>query len=102
MRAGVVQILALEIDFGAAQLAGQVLREIQRRRPPHIMLQIKPELFLEFRIVSGLVIQLLQFLEGRHQSFDDEFAAELSEMALSIRQCGCTHNTLLLTPAHRF
>ena len=54
----VVQILALEIDFRAAQLPRQILGKIQRRRTPDIMLQIKLELFLEFGIVPRFVVQL--------------------------------------------
>src|SRR6267378_3495937 len=33
VRTGVVQLLALEIDLGAAEMFGEALGEIQRRRP---------------------------------------------------------------------
>jgi hypothetical protein len=37
MRPGMVQLIALEVDFGAAQLARQPLGEPHRTRPPDIM-----------------------------------------------------------------
>ena len=47
VRAGVVELVALEIDLGAAEMRGQPLGEIERARPADIMLQIVVELRLE-------------------------------------------------------
>jgi len=44
MRAGVVQLLALEIDFCARQMARQPLREIKRTRAADIMFEKPVEL----------------------------------------------------------
>ena len=44
VRAGVVQILALEIDLRAAAMPGQPLGEIERARPADIMLEIAAQL----------------------------------------------------------
>jgi hypothetical protein len=37
--AGVVELVALEVDLGAAEMLGQSLGEIKRRGPPHIVLE---------------------------------------------------------------
>ena len=47
MRAGVVQLVALQIDLGAAEMPGQPLGEEQRARPADIMLQVIVELLGE-------------------------------------------------------
>ena len=53
VRAGVVELLALEIDFGAAAMLRQPLGEIKRRRPPDIGREMAVHLLLEFRIGLG-------------------------------------------------
>ena len=58
VRAGVIELLALEIDFRAAEMLRHALGEIERRRPPDIMLQIAVHLFLEGRILARLRIGL--------------------------------------------
>ena len=40
VRAGVVQLVALEVDLGAAEMLGQALGEIERARPADIMGQV--------------------------------------------------------------
>ena len=55
VRAGVVQLLALEIDLRAAEMLGQPLGEIERARPAGIVLSRCVELGLEGRVVLGLV-----------------------------------------------
>ena len=40
VRAGVVQLLALEVDLGAAEMLGQALGEIERARPADIMREV--------------------------------------------------------------
>jgi hypothetical protein len=37
VRAGVIELVALEVDLGAAEMLGQPLGEIQRRRPARIV-----------------------------------------------------------------
>ena len=49
VRAGVVELVALEIDLRAAELLGQPLGEIERARPPDIVLEEAVELGLEGR-----------------------------------------------------
>ena len=49
VRAGVVQLVALQVELGAAEMPGQPLGEIQRARPADIMLEVVVELGLEAR-----------------------------------------------------
>src|SRR5258706_509069 len=53
MRAGVVQLLALEIDFRPTEMARQPLREIERARAADIMFEKPIKLGGEFGIVLG-------------------------------------------------
>ncbi|MEY9194927.1 hypothetical protein ABIA16_000043 [Sinorhizobium fredii] len=85
VRAGVVQLLALEIDLGAAELSRQALGEIERARPADIVSTEPIELGLEGRVVLGLVPLVLEVEDQRHQSLGDETAAENTEPAVLVR-----------------
>ena len=80
VRAGVIQLLALEIDLCAAEMLGQPLGEIKRRRPADIVLEIAVHLGLERRIGLGVGIGLFQIEDQRHQRLGDEASAENAEM----------------------
>jgi hypothetical protein len=56
-----IEIFALEVDLGAAELLRQAFGEIQRRRPPDIMGKIVIHFLLIGRIGLGVGIGLLQF-----------------------------------------
>src|SRR6202023_2304728 len=60
VRAGVIELVALEIDFRAAKRLGHALGEIERRRPADIVRQIAAHLLLECRIGLGIGIGLLE------------------------------------------
>ena len=82
VRAGVVELLALEIDFGAADsVRGQPLGEIERRRPADISREMAVHFLLEFRIGLGLRVGFLQIEDQRHQRLGDEAAAIDAEMS---------------------
>src|SRR6185369_3366466 len=81
VRAGVIQLLALEIDLCAAEMLGQSLGEIERRRPADIGFEIAVHLRLERRIGLGVGIGLFEIEDQRHQRFRDEAAAEDAEMS---------------------
>ena len=49
VRAGVVQLVALEVDLGAAEMPGQPLGEPQRAGPADVVLQVVVQLRLERR-----------------------------------------------------
>ncbi len=76
MRAGVVEVLALQIDLRAAAMVGQALRQIKRRRPADIMLEVIGHRLGEFGIALGGVIGALDLEDQRHQRLGDITAAE--------------------------
>ena len=81
VRAGVIEILALEVDFrAAADACGHAIGEIERRRPADIVLEIARPSPLKFRIVLGLRVGLLELEDERHQRLGDEAAAIEAEM----------------------
>src|SRR5690606_30610249 len=80
-RAGVVELLALEPDFRAAELLGQPFGEVERARAADIVLEQVVELRLERRIGLRCAIFALEVEDQRHQRFGDVAAAELAEMA---------------------
>ena len=82
--AGVVELVALEIDLGAAQVLGQALGKIERAGTADIMLEKLVELGLETRIGLGVLVGLLQLEDQRHQCFGDEAAAINAEQALFV------------------
>src|SRR5258708_12834550 len=81
VRAGMVELLALEIDFRAAEMPGEALGEIQRRRPADIVPEIAVHFRLECRIGLGIGVSLFQIEDQRHQRFRDKAPAENAEMA---------------------
>ncbi len=85
VRAGVVAVLALEIDLRAAEMRGEPLGEIERRRAADIVAQIAVHLLAERRIVLRLVVGLLQIEDQRHQGLGDEAAAIEAEMPALVR-----------------
>ena len=60
VRAGVIEVFALEIDFRAAEMLGQALGEIERAFAADIMRQQPVQFGLEGRILLGRLIGLLQ------------------------------------------
>ena len=85
VRAGVVELFALEIDFGAAAIRREALGEVERRRAADIMRQIAVHFFLEIRIGLRLCVSLLQFQDQRHQCLGDEAAAIDAEVPVLVR-----------------
>ena len=75
VRAGVIQFLALEIDFRAAKMLRQPLGKIERRRPPDIMREVVIHLLLEGRI--GLRL--------RHRPFPVRGSAASASRRRSVR-----------------
>jgi hypothetical protein len=66
VRAGVQQVLALQVDLRAAQLLGPSLGEIQRRRTADVVRQQVIQLALEFRVLAGGIVGLGQLLQRGH------------------------------------
>ena len=78
----VAEVFTLEIDPEHAQIIGQALRQIQRRGPAHEFSQVTGEFFVIRRIVPGLLIRLLEFIEGGHEGFRDIAPPESTEPSL--------------------
>ena len=69
VRAGVVQLVALEIDLGAAEMLGQALGEIERAGPADIMFEEAVELGLEARVGLGVLVGLLELAGSAASAF---------------------------------
>jgi hypothetical protein len=84
VRTGVIELVALEVDLGAAEMLGQPLGKIHRRRTARIvrveMIEFRPE----GRIGLRLGPFLFQLQDQRHQRFGNETAAENAEHALLV------------------
>ena len=81
VRAGVIELLALEIDLRAAAVLGEPLGEIERRRPADIGREMAVHLGLEVGIGLGIGVGPLEIEDQRHQRLGDEAAAIEAEMA---------------------
>ena len=85
VRAGVVQLVALEVDPGAAQVLRQTLGEVQRARPADVVLGEMLELGLEGRVRPRLLVGPLQVEDRRHQRLGDVAAAVHAEVSALVR-----------------
>ena len=85
VRAGVVELVALEVDLRAAEPLGQPLREVERARPADVVLQVVGELLGEGGVGARLVVGALDLEDQRHQRLGDEAAAVDAEMAAFVR-----------------
>src|SRR5208283_3597026 len=88
MRAGVVELVALEIDLGAlpraalgANMLGDALGVIERARPADIMLVQRRQLGVKGGIGLGRGVGRLEIEHERHQGLGDEAPAENAESA---------------------
>ncbi len=99
VRAGVVELVALEVDFRAAQTFGETLREPQRARAAHIVLQQPPPLVVEARVAPRRLVGALDIEDEWHQRLGDVAAAEAAELARGVgagavgvgRRCDLVH-----------
>lgn len=100
VRTGVVELFALQVNLGAAEMLGETLGEIERRGPADIVLEIAVHLGLEGRIGLGRGVGLFQIEDQRHQGFGNEASAENAEMAALVGSAavgiwfGNVHRTL--------
>jgi hypothetical protein len=84
VRAGVVQVLALEQDARTADLAAQTLGEIHRARPADVVLEVIVELGEERWILAQAQIRRSEFGQRRHQRLGDVLAAVIAEAAVRV------------------
>src|SRR5208282_2456062 len=84
VRAGVAEVLALQINFRAAKPRRQILAQVKRRRASHEFPRALLELVAEFWIAACLLVGALELEQRRHQGFRNVLSAELAEMAAAI------------------
>lgn len=84
VRAGMVQLLALEVDLRPAAVLGQALGEVQRARPADVVALEVGQFLLERRVVLGLLVLAGEVEDQRHQGLGDVLAAEAAEQALGV------------------
>src|ERR1051326_1520851 len=81
VRAGVIEVLALE-QQPEVTAEGRKLRSVaERRRTADVVLQDRVELAAKRLLAAQFSIGALEFVERGHESFRDVLAAELSEVA---------------------
>ena len=85
MRAGVIQLVALEVDSRPADMGREPFGEVKRARPADIIAHVAVEFRLEVRIGLGRLIGLFDLQDQRHQRFGHEAAAIEAEMAFGVR-----------------
>ena len=79
VRAGVVQILALEVYLRAAQVLRHALREVEPRRPARVVVKQRGELAPEIRVVLVPVVSLFKLDDGVHQRLGNVLPAVFAE-----------------------
>ena len=84
VRAGVVQLVPLQVDLGPAEMGGQTRREIQRRRAADIMLPQVSHFRPKGRVGLGKFIARFKVKDQRHQGFGHKTAAEPAKPTLLI------------------
>ena len=84
VRAGVVQVLPLEIDLRAAKILRHFFRKIKPRRPSRVLIQKRCELPVEFRILFVSVISLFQLDHRIHQRLRNVLPSVAAESSIWI------------------
>ena len=84
VRAGVVEVLALQIDPGTAGLTCQPFGKGQGGWAAHIVLQVVVKLPLKLRVLTGVFIMFGELPQRVHERFRNEATAIRAEATLSI------------------
>ena len=92
MRAGVQQVFAFEVDFCAAEVAGEPLCVVERRGPAAEFAQIILQLVLKLGIFFRPEIFVLEFLQRVHERLGDVASAVFAKASVGVRQ-GCFSNS---------
>ena len=85
VRAGMVQLVALEVDFRPPEMPGQALGKVERRRAAHIVGPQVLHLGRKGRVLPGLAVLGLKLQHEGHQRLGDISSAELAEPAIRVR-----------------
>src|SRR5215472_3550446 len=81
VRAGVIEIFALQVDLRAAKLLRPAACMVNRARAPDVVLELALELGDEVGIVAIARVLVAQLVERVDQRFRDEHSAVRTEMA---------------------
>jgi len=84
--AGVVEVLALQVNLRPPQLLGESLGEVKGAGPAHVVLQVIVDLRLERRVGLRLAVGRLQLEQCRHQGLGHIAAAKLAEVSSCVRK----------------
>ena len=84
MCAGVIEVLALEIDFRAAEIACHFLSEIKPRGAVCVFIEQRFKFSIERRIIFIMVIRLFEFDHSIHERFGDILSAVNAESSVWI------------------
>ena len=85
VRAGVVQLVSLQIQFGPAIMGCQPLGEIERARPTDIMGLVVSQLACELGICCRGLVGAFHLKDQRHQGLGHKAAAMHAEAAALVR-----------------
>ena len=83
--AGVEQVLALEVDFGAAEFLGEAFSKIERGGPTDEFLEQGGEFVPEGWILAGGLVFPLEFEQCGHQGLGHKAPPVRTEVAVLIR-----------------
>ena len=95
VRAGVEQVFAFEVNFRAAELLREALREVERRGASDVVAEQAVEFGMECGIGLRLFIFRGEIEQRRHQRLRHKHAAEASEVARGVgKRRGIRHGLL--------
>ena len=77
VRAGVGQVLALQINLCAVELLGHALGKVERGGAPGVFAQVIIQLVLKSLVVFRFLVGVGEFDDGRHERLGDKPPAEL-------------------------
>ena len=87
VRAGVREVLTLEVDARAAARFGQPARAPERRRPACVLAAQRVELGIEIVVCARVGEGLLELIERVHERFGNVLAAEAAEVTAGVGIC---------------
>ena len=97
VRAGMVQLVALEIDLGAAKAFGEPFGIVERAGATHVVGPEIVHLVPEALVGLGMLVLRLEFEDQGHQRLRDEAPAEIAETSLFV---GAGHEAVEYVVGH--
>ena len=78
VRAGMVQVLPLQVDLRSSEVLGHPVGVVEHRRPSGVLVVHPVDLGHEFRVLDVLVIRAIELDDRVHEGLGDVLASELS------------------------